>query len=53
VKQRKDNGMSDTGEDREFQSDQIVIQKRFPESMIWNWFGDFKNDKAQKATVCV
>jgi len=51
--QRKDNSVSDTGEERELQSDQIVDKKRFAKSMIWNWFGYFKNDKAQKATVCV
>jgi len=45
--------MSDTGEEREFQSDQIVDKKRFAKSMIWNWFGYFKNDKVQKMTVCI
>jgi len=40
--------MSDTGEERELQSDQIVDKKRFA-----NWFGYFKNAKAQKTTVCV
>jgi len=45
--------MSDTGEEREIQSDEIVDKKRFAKSMMWNWFGYFKNDKAQKTTVCV
>jgi len=49
--QRKDNNMSDTDEERELLSDQIVDKKHF--TMIWNWFGYFKNDKAQKTTVCV
>jgi len=51
--QRKDNSMSDTGEERELQRDQIVDKKRFVKSMIWNWYGYFKNDKAQKTTACV
>jgi len=45
--------MSETGEEREFQSDQIVDKKSLAKSIRWNWFGYFKNDKAQKTTVCV
>jgi len=45
--------MSETGEEREFQSDHIVDKKRVAKSIIWNWFGYFKYDKAQKMTVCV
>jgi len=45
--------MSETGEECEFQSDQIVDKKRLEKSIIWNWFGYFKNEKAQKMTACV
>jgi len=40
--------MSETGEEREFES---VRKKRLAKSIIWNWFGYFENDKAQKTTV--
>jgi len=49
---RKDNSMSETGKELELQSDKIVDKKGLAKSIIWNWFGHFKNDKAQKTTVC-
>jgi len=43
--------MSDTSEERELQSDEIVDKKRLARSIVWNWFGYFKNDRLRLHVV--